>query len=250
MTKIEREVDRCIVYGDFIKQDKLVLDDVVEEFRRKIEELKGKLRFGNGYAERFPLPLEKTLTLKDNYKAVSLYKSIKKMDHVDIKACFSADEKVINNFQCVEGTTNLKRSDTYAIFIYTLELRSYSPYRAINSALANRNGENALLKAREFIFYLLMALRKLPRSTGKVLYRGVRMNKFEFRYLYYVGRTIVWTPFTSTTINKETPYEFAEAKEGEVGYDNCGVIFEIHGNYRGYSIASLSGFGKENGKHI
>lgn len=249
MKKVKKEGQRNVVYCEFVEGKKSpVLEDFVKAVEKKYSEKINNPIFNNGYAERFPVPLYKFLALEKNYKAVSLQEAVKQMKSVDSDFVISQARRQAK-LKGMEGF-GLTIVDAMSIFIYTIEKGWSSPYNAMNYALAHRE-KKTLLPVREFMFYLLGALRKMHKSEGKVLYRGVRMDKSEAENIYYEGRTIVWTPFSSTSTNVEKAYKFANKFKGEIGDENkCGLIFEIHGNIRGYRISALSAFSTEEGKHI
>ena len=67
--------------------------------------------------------------------------------------------------------------DAAAVGLYTFDFgrdEDYerNPYRVINRALASR-AEGELERASGLVLVVLRSLRKLPRCTGRTLYRGV-----------------------------------------------------------------------------
>ena len=79
-------------------------------------------------------------------------------------------------------------------FDFGPEEDEYNPYRIINRALVDR--EN-LGKARGILYILMCALRKLPRSEGRVLYRGMRGTID--KEVYKQGCVVAWPGLTSTS---------------------------------------------------
>lgn len=247
MEKVEKEGQRNVVYCKFVEEkERLLLEDFVKAVEGKHKENINNPIYGNGYAERFPDQLSNFLRLEKDYKAVSLEEAISQMKSVDGKFVVS-QAKNQARLKGAEGF-GLTDADAMSIFIYTIEKGWASPYNAMNFALAHRK-KKTLLPVREYILYLLGGLRKMHKSEGKVLYRGVRMDKSEAENIYYEGRTIFWTPFSSTSTNVAKAYKFANKFKGKEGDENkCGLIFEIHGNVRGYRISNLSAYVTEEGK--
>lgn len=248
MEKVEKEGQRNVVYCKFVEEkEHLLLEDFVKAVEGKYKENINNPIYGNGYAERFPVQLSNFFGLEKDYKAVSLEEALNQMKSVDGKSVISQAVSKMGKIGDME-VFGLTKRDIMSIFIYTMEMGWASPYARMNSALAYRKMET-LLPVREYILYLLGGLRKIEKSEGKVLYRGVRMNKIQAENIYYEGRTIFWTPFSSTSTNVAKAYTFANKNKGGKGDENnCGLIFEIHGDVRGYSISSLSDFAGEGGK--
>ena len=249
VTKVGKEEEKYVVCGEFVEgARKPVLEDIVKEYEQKCKAAKGKTDAackGPKYAEESPTPLSEILKLSDDYKAISFEESLR-------KANFTSDELIrkskgkMEELKKVAKDFGLSKTDIMAIFTYTFEnkeekekKKGNSPYNIVNSALAERDREK-LLPIREYIFYLLMGLRQLPVFKREdVLYRGVNMPSGVAKSIYREGSTLTWTSFSSTTTDESRAYGFAK---------DSGVIFEIHGKFRGYSIGTLSRYTKEEGK--
>ena len=250
VTKIEEGESGCIVHCEFVEDEKPpVLEGTVKEFEGSSLELKGKTSFslsssssGLKYAEPDPPSLSEILKLGSDYKAVTLNNAIRKAGF-DPSARFirESKEKKMKDLRRISKDFDLTWEDVMSVFIYTLEdkeSRGKSPYNVVNSALASRS-EESLLPLRDYIFYLLQGLRSLPRFRKQsVLYRGVKMAHSDVKEIYREGRTLTWTSFTSTSTDENKARPFA-GKEG--------VIFEVHGKFRGYSIGLFSKFAAEEG---
>lgn len=242
MAKINKKYGRCVVHGEFVETKKPVLEDLVKEFDQKYLAVKGgagPVFYGPKYAEGLPTPLSEILDLGDNYRAKSFEDSIKNSNFNDCDKLISEGKKKKEELKKVSKDFGLTKTDIMAIFTYTFEKegrKGNSPYNVVNRALAERNKETLLL-IREYILYLLMGLRKLPKFDGeKVLYRGVAIPADVAKNIYREGSTLTWTSFSSTSSDENKAYSFA----GENG-----VIFEIHGKFRGYSIGTFSNYLEE-----
>lgn len=252
VTKIEKKDTYYIVYGEFVEDRNPILENVVEKYAKSSTE-NPVPPSGPKYTERFPASLSDILKPESDYKAKTLKDAIENagIEDIDdvIKKAFAKKkerESILKDF-------NLTKEDVMSIFIYTLQNKGdgeKSVYRVLNNALANRTKEN-LLPLREYIFYLLMGLRDLPRFIAKSnLFRGVRMSRKELDATYCKGRTLVWTTFTSTTTDEKAARKFAsdvKNKEEKHDPDECSVLFEIYGKFRGYSIGTFSRYRKEEG---
>lgn len=259
MTKIEKKAASYIVYCEFVESGKLVLEDTVNKYAELASKNNGKDQStensansnGPKYTERFPVSLSEILKLESNFKAMTLKDAIEKARIEDIDTIIDKAivkkkerERILKDF-------DLTKEDIMSIFIYTLQNKKNSEdsvYRVLNNALANRTKEN-LLPLREYIYYLLMGLRNLPRfKKQSSLFRGVRMPRTELEATYYEGRTLVWTTFTSTTTDEKAARYFASHVEKGEPQGRCSVLFEIYGKFRGYSIGTFSNFENEEGK--
>ena len=196
---------------------------------------------GLKFVDASPASLSEFLKIESSYKAVSLEDAAKKAGFALTESYITdAKAKKLGALKRVSKDFDMTEEDVMSIFTYTLEKkkdREKSPYRIVNGALANRTREN-LLPLRDYIFYLLKGLRSFPRFRKEnVLYRGVNMDE-DAKSTYREGRTLFWTPFTSTSTEETSAYKFT---------GTSGVIFEIRGKFRGYSIGSLSKYEKEEG---
>ena len=246
VTKIEEGEAGCVVCCEFIENGKrLALEDVRKEFEQRPTEEKDKISpssSGPKYADPSPPSLSDLLKLGNNYKPMTLDDAIRKAGFASSEKFISEANGKMNTLKRILKDFDLTEEDIKSVFIYTLEdkeNRGKSPYNVVNSALSKRSKDD-LLPLRDYIFYLLQGLRSLPRFKKQgVLYRGVRMPQSVAKDIYREGRTLTWTSFTSTSTDEKKAHLFA----GENG-----VIFEIHGKFRGYSIGTFSSFSEEEGK--
>ena len=247
VTGIEEKKSCCIIEGNFVEK-KPVLEEAVKEFEQACLKKQGKstaAETGPKYAESSPTSLSEIFEFDEkSYEIIPLEEAIKKAKFSDPDKLIAVGMKKKEDLKRISKDFDLTKTDIMSIFIYTFEKEgtsSESPYYVVNRALAMRSKED-LLPKREYIFYLLTALRKLPMfRKQKVLYRGIMWPDANVRDTYYEGRTLSWTSFSSTSTDESTAYEFVEDSKN-------GVIFEIHGKFRGYSIGTFSDYGDEEGK--
>ncbi|CAF1568179.1 unnamed protein product [Didymodactylos carnosus] len=88
--------------------------------------------------------------------------------------------------------TQLSQDEAAAIHLYTMETLVYP---LLNSKLRERDREQ-LKPWFAYLKLLLTALFKLPLSTNKILWRGV---KLDLSKKYKIGEEYVWWSFTSCT---------------------------------------------------
>ena len=91
----------------------------------------------------------------------------------------------------------------------------------------------------------MTALRKLPRVTGQVLYRGVRGEVNLDKDHYSKGNVVVWPALSSTSPDMSTTKAFLEkgSKKKKKGKES-GTLFIIS-NAWGYNIQPYSLFPDE-----
>lgn len=247
VVKIEDSMSGWVVHCDFIKNEKApLLEEAVMEFERnslkKIENASSAPpSSGLKYADPFPPSLSDILKLEKSYKAVSLEEAIGNAGLISSEKILNEAKEKMKSFKRIMKDFDMTKKDIESIFIYTLEDKEHrdnSMYNIVNGALADR-GRKVLLPLRNYIFYLLQGLRSLPKFKKQdVLFRGVKMPQSVVNDTYREGRTLTWTSFSSTSTDESRAYRFA-------GKD--GVIFEIHGKFRGYSIGTFSKFATEEG---
>lgn len=242
VTKIKKKDFLCVVYGEIVDERPPVLKDAVSKFEQKpfVKKLESVCESGLKYADPFPNRLSDFLEIEKGYVPNGLEQAIK-------FAKFEGSEELINEangkmeeLKRILKDFDLTEDNIKSVFIYTVErkeLRGKSPYNVVNKALSTRNEDLHPLK--DYIFYLLQGLRNLPRfKKQKVLYRGVKMSHLVAKNIYREGRTLTWTSFSSTSTDESKAYYFAS---------DDGVVFEIHGKFRGYSIGTFSSYGDEEG---
>ena len=121
----------------------------------------------------------------------------KQADEV-IEACRNSAEFVKADGKLFEGFTE---EDAAAIAMYTYDFGpgefESNPYRIINTSLVGRNYAG-LQRASGILYLVMTAMRKLPRVTGKSLYRGVRSEVKMDEDHYHEGNTITWPALSST----------------------------------------------------
>ena len=111
-----------------------------------------------------------------------------------------------------------------------------NPYRIINRNFAEMQRVSGLL-------YLEMrALRKLPRVTGRTLYRGVRGEVNLDKGHYHKGNVVTWNALSSTSSDMVATKTFLA--KGSKGGEATGTLFIID-KWWGYDIQPYSLFSDE-----
>ena len=149
---------------------------------------------------------------------------------------------------------NLTVDDAAALAMYTFdfgmnELYHLNPYRIINSAL-NKRTEKNMEKAKDLIYLVMKALRKLPVEHGMELHRGIRVDVSENTNQsggnsfpsYTEGSIITWDALSSTSPDMTVTKTFLAggAKTGKA----AGTLFIINNGW-GYDIQPYSLFPTE-----
>ena len=157
-----------------------------------------------------------------------------------VKECTSAGNCAENMGKLFDGFT---KEDATAVALYTFDFRGndfeFNPYRIINKALAFSN-EAELRRASGLLYIVMCSLRKLPRCTGKTLYRGVRGGVDVSSYKE--GSTVVWRGLSSTSPDMSVTKAFL-AKSSDNG-NVKGTLFVIENGW-GYDIQQYSLFPEE-----
>ena len=174
-----------------------------------------------------------------------------------IEDCYKKARDIEEDNKLPRGLTV---DDAAVIAMYTFDfgrkdLYDYNPYRIINNALRERRGKE-LEKAKDLIYILMKALRKLPVVHGKDLYRGIIVDAYErpnqqaapsgskpYPKLsdYKKGAEITWDALSSTSPDMEVTRQFLAQKTvaGKIG-----ILFTIKGGW-GYDVQPYSLFPKE-----
>ena len=107
---------------------------------------------------------------------------------------------------------SLTRDECAAVVLYTMEdmPRERSPYYVMNAALREKNRQ-AVRPWRDFVWLLLHALRKLPPSKARVVYRGMAGSELE------EGAELQWSAFSSTATKVDVMEVFLDAEEATSG---------------------------------
>eukprot|EP00727_Mastigamoeba_balamuthi_P007623 m51a1_g3481 putative nad(+)--arginine adp-ribosyltransferase mav (964) ;mRNA; f:772838-777011 len=132
-------------------------------------------------------------------------------------------------------TRGLDKEDVFAIALYTYDVglageQEDNVYYRLNEALRLR----AEAPWSGFIYFLTRALRKLPSFKGTV-FRGNKSPDL-VRKEYLTGREIIWSGYTSTSLDLSTARKFA---------GKGGVVFRI-ATSSGKDVSRLSTLGTEN----
>ena len=143
----------------------------------------------------------------------------------------------------------------YTFDFGTKELYDCNPYRIINNALRERKNKD-LDKAKDLIYVLMKALRKIPIIHGKDLYRGIIVDAYDkpnrqgassggkpYPKLsdYAKGKELTWDALSSTSPDMGVTQNFL-ARNTVPG--KIGILFNIKNGW-GYDIQPFSMFPKE-----
>ena len=139
----------------------------------------------------------------------------------------------------------LTEDDVASIAMYTFDFGvgdfELNPYRVINRTLAEGKLD-ALEKVSGMLYLLMTALRKLPRVTGRTLYRGLRCNVNLSENYYRKENIVMWGSLSSTSPDMEATKAFL-AKGSKSGKAE-GTLFIIDDGW-GYDIQPYSLFPDE-----
>jgi hypothetical protein len=141
----------------------------------------------------------------------------------------------VNTVLKKSNPSNLTTDEIFAVVAYTFE-NDYgvSIYRRLSEVLRLQNPNNSegkvpevrgeLLRWKEYLYYLMNGLQKLPEKSGQV-FRGIGFESDEqvqeFAARYQVGSFVEWFGFSSTSTSKETAVNFININGGK------GILFEI-----------------------
>jgi len=120
------------------------------------------------------------------------------------------------------GITRLSDDEALAAAVYSYDLGMSSDpamdgadnfYVQLNEKLRERDSQT-VRALRPYLYYLFQALDKLPKMEGVVL-RGIPASSLAtVQAKYTQGKEIVWSAFTSTTVNPRTAKVFAGGSGG------------------------------------
>ena len=116
-----------------------------------------------------------------------------------------------------------------------------NPYRIINRSLVGRNFAE-MQRERGLLYLVMSALRKLPRVTGRTLYRGVRGEVSLDKDHYHKGNVVTWPALSSISPDMEATKAFLA--KGSNGGEATGTLFIIDKGW-GYDIQPYSLFPDE-----
>ena len=152
-------------------------------------------------------------------------------------ACAITAQRAAEEGELSKGFTT---EDAAAISMYTYEFgkENYEkiPYKFVNMSLVGRNYAE-LKRASGLLYLLLSALRKMPRYTGRTLYRGIQ-SKVDVKQ-YKEGNVIPWRGFSSTSPDMKLTKTLL--KKGTEDGKATGTLFIIENGW-GYNIQPYSLF--------
>lgn len=114
-------------------------------------------------------------------------------------------------------------------------------YIRLNDTLRTRK---SIVPWKDYLYYLLAGIRKLPIQSGNDVFRGLVATNFPvekyhkgtrnlFLHAYIIlGSHFVWPAFTSTSLLKETAKKFAD----EDGKPGTRFVFVIE-NASGHNVS-------------
>eukprot|EP01103_Thecamoeba_quadrilineata_P019279 TRINITY_DN7733_c0_g1_i1.p1 TRINITY_DN7733_c0_g1~~TRINITY_DN7733_c0_g1_i1.p1 ORF type:complete len:763 (+),score=140.45 TRINITY_DN7733_c0_g1_i1:146-2290(+) len=108
-----------------------------------------------------------------------------------------------------KGLPGVQFEDVYSILLYTYDSgldRENNVYYQLNKVLRER-ASHQLVEWRDYLFYLLTALNKLPAQGPRNVYRGMNY-KVDTREKYREGERVSWNGFTSTSVSKSQARNF------------------------------------------
>ena len=104
---------------------------------------------------------------------------------------------------------SLSLDECTSIVLYTIEEfpRENSLYYAMNASLRNKQ-RGEVRQWRDFIWLLIHALRKLPNTSAKSVYRGCRNTPQELNLKLTKGFEFTWASFSSTAETQDVMTTF------------------------------------------
>ena len=164
-----------------------------------------------------------------------------------IKSCNEKVDKLEKSGELKELGVTEDEAYTIIAYAYQAKEAENSPYRVLNQALQKRDLKR-LKTLRGFILNLLSVLRKFKKYKGDCLYRGIDGKWLEGdQSNFKKGDVLVLTPFTSTSTDKDVALSFIDGSSTEVEEP---ILYEMHGDFQGYSITKLSKLESNKGNPI
>ena len=156
--------------------------------------------------------------------------------------CIMISERAKEEGKLFDGFTE---EDAAAIAMYTFDFGSdnieSNPYRLINKSLSSQDPKE-IMKIRGILCLVMAALRKLPRVSNKILYRGLRGGVCLDEDHYCEGNSVSWAALTSTSPDSKATKGFL-ARGSNTGKAS-GTLFIIENGW-GYDIQPYSLFPDE-----
>jgi hypothetical protein len=98
----------------------------------------------------------------------------------------------------IAAAAGLNFEDVFSLLIYSFEIggdrREENVYFRLNKILKERNNLTELLRWRNYLYFLLRAVRKLPNTGPCRVYRAIDVKVG--REKYDSGDEVVWNTFT------------------------------------------------------
>lgn len=112
---------------------------------------------------------------------------------------------------------------------------SEPPCRKLNRALWSDDVQEQFSNAKSYLRILLRALRKLPRTFPKTLYRGIKIDKHE----YNIGEELMWKGFSSSSPVSLRTGPVRHFPMNTKTRNTEGTLFEIRETW-GYNVSDFS----------
>ena len=199
----------------------------------------------NAFDERSQLKRLKAM-YPDGFPNKSLEKALIEaqltQDRVDM-ICFACKSLEASVLARTDVPGELSKEDISGIAMFTYDFgqdeMEYNPYRLINKPLGERNIAG-LQRISSLLYILIRSLRKLPRVSGKTLYRAIDRNVNIDEDHYHEGNMITWMAFSSTSLDMNTSKDFLAQNLDKT----AGTLFVIENGW-GYDIQPYSLFPDE-----
>jgi hypothetical protein len=161
-------------------------------------------------------PLPPANLFPTNYKPlITIEESIIKAGFTDslLSWCKNRAQKILESTTIPHKQYGMTKDDVLAILAYTFDLGLGGNYEdnlyfQLNQTLRTRNPQE-LMKWRDFIWYFLNSLSKLPKYTGKVA-RGLNIQIPKDKY--QKTNNVVWNAFSSCSKSNHVAKNFVQGK--------------------------------------
>jgi len=148
--------------------------------------------------------------LKLKYQQEILSWCLKKTNSlIQSKSSSTTDQSMTSSSLSSSSSSSLTFDEILAIVSYTFDIGALGPrednlYFKLNQTLRKRNG-NELIIWRDYIYYLLSALDKVPKYSGHVT-RGIDIELPKEKYSK--NKNVVWNAFSSCSKKEEVAKSF------------------------------------------
>lgn len=179
-----------------------------------------------------------------DFNILDLYEALL-ITGVDADFVFREADRMVQSAEDIGAVTKyrLNKCEAMCIAIIAMEVpkeRGKSPYKVINEILCDElHDEMSLIKVRRLIILILRSLRKLPKVTKNVVYRGLSLeDKNKILELSSNGVEMLFKGFTSVSTNKRMMTNtFSSSSEAT---ENKTSLLVMEGPVTGYKISEFS----------